>query len=171
MNELIREHAIHSAKKILLVLALTAIIGCAHVISREVREEADRELTPEILFRDPDAYKGKIVILGGVIISSKNTDKGTHIEVLQNPIDSRGRPEDTDVSYGRFLIFYEGYLDTAIYSMGRKVTVVGEVLGKKTRPLGEVQYSYLLIKSKELHILKPRSGYPVRFSIGIWKTF
>ena len=44
MNELIREHAIHSAKKILLVSALTAIIGCAHVISREVREEADRDM-------------------------------------------------------------------------------------------------------------------------------
>jgi starvation-inducible outer membrane lipoprotein len=55
--------------------------------------------------------------------------------------------------------------------MGRKVTVVGEVLGKKTRRLGEVQYPYLLIKSKELHILKLRSGYPVEFSIGIWKTF
>ncbi len=158
-------------KKILLVLVLTAVVGCAHVISREARDATEPELTPEILFSDPDAYKGKIVILGGVIISSKNTDKGTHIEVLQNPIDFRGRPQNTDTSHGRFLILYEGYLDTAIYSMGRRVTVAGEVLGKRMRPLGEVQYPYLVIKSKELHLLKPRSGSPVKFSIGIWQTF
>ncbi len=158
-------------KKLILILALTVIIGCAHVISQEVRDEVDPEVTPEMLFGSPDAYKGRTVILGGVIINSKNTDEGTLIEVLQKPIDYRGRPANTDISLGRFLVFYEGYLDTAIYSVGRKVTVAGEVLGKRMRPLGELEYPYLFIKSKEVHALKPKSDCPVGFSIGIFKTF
>lgn len=158
-------------KKFILLLTLAAIIGCAHVISQTVRDEVDTELTPEMLFRDPDAYRGKTVLLGGVVISAKNTDEGTYIEVVQKPLDYRGKPKDTDISFGRFLVLHKGYLDPAIYSPGRKLTVAGEVSGKRVKPLGELQYAYPLIKSKELRIIQPRRDYPIGFSIGIWETF
>ncbi|MDI6890948.1 MAG: Slp family lipoprotein [Thermodesulfovibrionales bacterium] len=158
-------------KRFLLILTIISLFGCAHVVSKEIRETVDKELTTPALFKDPDAYKGRVVILGGVIVSSTNTEEGTYIEVLQKPLDYRGRPEDTDISYGRFIIFFEGYLDTAVYSQGREMTVAGEVIGKKVCPLGEIQYPYLLIKSKELHLFKPRYGIPIRFGIGIWKAF
>jgi outer membrane lipoprotein len=161
----------YAMKKSLLLLTLIAIIGCAHIISQTVRDEVDMEITPEMLFRDPDAYWGKTVLLGGVIIGAKNTDAGTYIEVVQKPLDYRGKPKDTDISFGRFLVLHTGYLDPAIYSPGRKLTVAGEVSGKRVQPLGEIQYVYPLIKSKEPHIMKPRSDYPVGFSIGIWQTF
>ncbi len=154
-----------------LTLVITSLFGCAHVISQELRGRVDRELTPMALFKDPDAYKGKTVMLGGVIVSSINTDEGTYIEVLQKPLDYRGRPEDADISHGRFIVFYEGYLDTAIYSRGREMTVAGEVIGKRLRPLGEIQYPYPLIKSRELHLFEPPYGIPIRFWIEIWKTF
>lgn len=158
-------------KKLLLMLAIVSLLGCAHVISKELREKVDKEITPMALFKEPDAYMGKTVSLGGVIVSSLNTDEGTYIEVLQKPLDYRGKPEDTDISHGRFIIFYEGYLDTAIYSRGREITVAGEVIGKRLRPLGEIQYQYPLIKSKELHLFEPTYGMPIRFWIEIWKTF
>jgi outer membrane lipoprotein len=158
-------------KKLILISALTVIIGCAHVISQEVRNEVDPEVTPEMIFSSPDAYKGKSVILGGVIINSQNTQEGTSIEVLHRPTDYRGRPKNTDISLGRFLIFYEGYLDTAIYSVGRKVTVAGEVLGKRTRPLGKLEYPYVVIKSTELHLVKSQRDGGVGFSLGIFTTF
>ncbi|MEW6215125.1 MAG: Slp family lipoprotein [Nitrospirota bacterium] len=154
----------------LLLIIILLISGCAHAISQEVRHQSV-ELSPEVILKDPDTYKGKMVRLGGMIISSKNTDEGTYIEVLQKPLDYRGRPEDTDISFGRFLILYEGYLDTAIYSMGKDVTVAGEVLGRQIRPIGEIQYPYLLLKSKEIKLFEPRYGLPIRFSIGIWTTF
>ena len=161
----------HSMKKFFLPLTLIAIIGCAHVISQTVRDEVDTAITPEMLFRDPDAYRGKTVLLGGVIISTNNTDEGTYIEVVQKPLDYRGKPKDTDISSGRFLILHKGYLDPAIYSPGRKLTVAGEVSGKRVRPLGKLQYAYPFIKSKELRIIEPRRDYPIGFSIGIWETF
>lgn len=152
-------------------LLLICLSGCGHVISHELRQQAEKGITPEVLFKDPDALKGKTVILGGIIVSSKNTNEGTYIEVLQKPLDYRGRPKVTDITYGRFLIFSESYLDTAVYSAGREIAVAGEILGRQIRPLGEIQYSYLLIKGKELHLIEPHEGLPIRFSIGIWKTF
>jgi outer membrane lipoprotein len=40
----------------------------------------------------------------------------------------------------------------AIYNGGRKVTVAGEVRGKKIQRLGEIDYTYPLISAKEIHL-------------------
>ncbi len=161
---------INIMKRLLIIFAITSLIfGCAHIVSKELRDKADMSIPPEMLLRDPDAYMGKIVILGGVIVHSTNTKEGTYIEVVQKPLDYKGRIKDTDISSGRFLILYEGYLDAAIYSKEKGITVAGEVLGKIVRPLGEIQYPYLLIKGKEIHLSEP--GYGIQFGIGIFTTF
>lgn len=157
-------------RKILFIILLLSLISCAHVVSKEAREIAIK-VNDEKLLKNPNEYVGSIVILGGVIASSINTEEGTYIEVVQKPLDSRGRPQDRDVSYGRFIIYYEGYLDTAIYTTGREITVVGEVLGKKTRQLGQIMYPYLLLKGRELYLFEPRRPLPISIGIGIWKTF
>lgn len=159
-------------RRLLILFAVTSLIfGCAHIVSQELRNIADMPASPEMLLRNPDLYRGKIVIIGGIIVNSTNTQEGTYIEVVQKPLDYRGRIKDTDVSYGRFLILYEGYLDAAIYSRERGITVAGEVVGKRIRPLGEIQYPYLFIKSRELHLSEPGYGMPVQFGIGIFTTF
>lgn len=158
-------------KKLSILLIFMTLLGCAHVVSKELRERVDRDLNTESLLKDPDSYKGKFVILGGIIVSSRNTDEGTYLEVLERPLDSLERPEATDKSRGRFIILYEGYLDSAVWSKGREVTVAGEVMGKLVRPLGEMEYPYLLVKSKKLYLLEPRRGMPIRFEIGVFHTF
>ena len=155
-------------KRTFLILAIAFLLsGCAHAISQELREQTDKELTAEMLFKDPEAYKGKTVILGGIIISTRNSDEGTHIEVLQTLLDYRGRPKDTDYSYGRFIFFYEEYMDAVIFSKGKAVTVGGKVSGKTTRPLGDIEYTYPLIYAREVHLFGPKSTIPVYFSIGV----
>ncbi len=160
-------------KQFLLLLTIVSLLGCAHVISKELRDNAYGGPSVSALFKDPDKFKGRTVILGGVIVSSANAEKGTYIEVLQKPLDYRGRPEDTDTSYGRFIILFEGYLETAVYSRGREITVAGEIMGKELRPLGEIQYPYPIIKSRELHLFEPRYDIPVHLGIGIgvWHVF
>ncbi len=153
-----------------LVLLSLIIAGCTHIVPKEKRQLAG-EIPVESLFKDPDLYKGRPVIIGGNIISAINTEEGTYIEVIQKPLDYRGRPEETDLSAGRFIIFYEGYLDTAIYSRGREITVFGEVMGKRIRTLGETLYPYPLIKGKDIYLFELRRDIPIRFGIEIWKTF
>jgi len=158
--------------KVSLTLAMLFLMsGCAHVISQELREQTDKDMTAEMLFKNPEAYKGKAVILGGVIINTCNTDEGSSVEVLQTPLDYRGRPEGTDFSYGRFIFVYEEYLDSAVFSKGKAITVGGKIVGKTSRPLGEIEYTYPLIHAQEVHLFGPKPRIPMYFSIGIYSVF
>lgn len=158
-------------KKLLVIALILTVAGCAHLVSKEIRDSVDPALSIEELFRDPDAFKGQLVILGGIIINSKNTKEGTYIEVLQRPLNYRGIPKDSDVSLGRFMILSSGFIDTAVFSRGRAVTSAGEVIGKKVLPLDEIQYPYVLIKSRELHLTEQSYGMPVNVGIGVWGSF
>ncbi|RLB06480.1 MAG: hypothetical protein DRG50_05605 [Deltaproteobacteria bacterium] len=134
------------------ILIIFLLTGCAPVISKGVLKEVDRSISFEQLLEEPEAYKGKTLLLGGDIIETQNLPAKTLIIVLQRPLGHRGRPVGGDVSKGRFIISAAGFLDPAIYRHGRKVTVAGVVVGKKVRPLGEVEYTYPIIEKKELYL-------------------
>jgi outer membrane lipoprotein len=155
----------------LICIMLLSLAGCAHVVSQDMRTKAEPGIDMALFFADPEAYLKRTVILGGVIASSWNVPEGTYIEVLQKPLDYRDIPEDTDISYGRFLVIYNGYLDTAIYAPGRLITVAGEVIGKKSGTLEEMPYHYPLIRGREVHLIDRSSSPPISFGIGIFKSF
>ncbi len=136
----------------LLPITFSFFASCAPVISKQLRQQAEKELILSMVAKKPDTYRGKIILWSGVIIESINTKEGTLIEVLQKPANRRGRPKDVDNSEGRFLVLCPDYLDVAIYSQGRKITVAGEIKGKRTHSLGEIQYTYPLIFSKEIYL-------------------
>lgn len=152
------------ARVILTLLVIAFLSGCAPVISQHIRDQVLPALTFDEVLRDPERYRNQMVIWSGVIIKSENTKEGTLLEVLQKPADFRGRPIDIDKSYGRFLALYPEYLDTAIYSKGREVTIAGRVLEKRVLPLDEIEYAYPLVLIKEIHLWRQirdeRWGYP-----------
>ncbi|MCE5313267.1 MAG: Slp family lipoprotein [Nitrospiraceae bacterium] len=161
-------------KKAIICIIILLVAGCAHVISKEVLTSAGPQPPSEKLFANPDIFKGKTVIVGGVIASSKNTADGTYIEVVSKPLSSTGRPQKTDTSYGRFIIRYTGFLETSVYAKDREITVAGIVNGTKTEKLGEIDYRYLLITAREIYLFEKDSGSyypPVQFGIGIFKGF
>lgn len=147
------------------VAALMA--GCAPPFPREAMDKIDRRLTFRELAAAPDAHKGVWVLLGGAIISVKNTQEGTLLEILQKPVDSDGRPLDTDASEGRFLAVTDQYLDAAVYQPGRSIGVIGEVTGRQAMPLDEIMYTYPLLRVRALHLWKPYSGPRFFFGIGV----
>ncbi len=106
-------------------------------------------------------------MLGGVIVSSRNVKEGTLMEVLEMPLDSNGRPLETDKTFGRFLVDSDQFLDSAVYHRERLVTIVGEVIGQKTMPLDEIMYQYPLLRVKALHLWSPASGPHFFFGIGV----
>lgn len=157
-----------------LIFSVFFISSCAHVISDEVLKTVDKNIKVENVFNETDYYKGRNVLLGGMIINVKNEEKITYIEVLEKPLDFRGYPEDTDISRGRFLVSYDGFLDSAIYSRGKYIAVVGEILGTTIGKIDRAEYKYPVIKSKELKLVRlgERVGQPTfHFGIGIFKGF
>ena len=140
-----------------------AATSCSPAISKQLREQVDKTIRFEEVAKNPEKYQGKIVLWGGSIVEAENQKSGTHIQVLQKPIDIESRPKETDRTEGRFLALYDGYLDVAVYAEGREVTVVGEIKGKKVLPLGEIEYAYPLISVKEIHIWPRRKEYRDRY--------
>jgi outer membrane lipoprotein len=109
--------------------------------------------------KSPETYVKKTVLWGGVIIETTNKQNETLIKVLQTELDAEKRPENLDISSGRFLVHYPGFLDLVIYAKGREITVVGEIVGKEVFKVGEIQYIYPVVLSKEIHLWEKRSEY------------
>jgi outer membrane lipoprotein len=92
-------------------LAALLSAGCSHALSPAVRQQIDTSLSLIQLRMNPEAYKDRIVMLGGEILSTSNLTEGTLLEVLQKPLDATDRPHATDQTEGRFMALCEGYLD------------------------------------------------------------
>jgi len=137
---------------IVMIISIGCLNGCAHVIPGDVLEEVNRDITFAELQKNPEAYEGKVIILGGVIVKSLNKKDGTLLELYQTEMESEGMPIHLDVSGGRFLALYEGFLDSEIYRAGRKVTIAGSVRGKQVKKLGQVDYHYPYLIIKEMHL-------------------
>lgn len=144
-----------------LLFLIFLLSGCAHVISKDLRAKSDPNLTLGQVRKNPDGFKGKMVLWGGEIIETVNQrDANTQIEVFQKPLDRRGRPKDIGLSEGRFLVLVDKYLDPYVFQTGRKITVVGEILGAKTKLLGEMDYRYPLLSSKQVYLWPEYIYYP-----------
>lgn len=144
-----------------LVLLLVVLSGCAHVISSELRSKADVSLTFSSVLLNPDRYKGKLVIWGGEVIQTVNQKDGTTvIEILQRPLNGEEEPQLSEPSGGRFLVHFNAFADPHIYLPGRIITVAGDILGSQIKALGEMQYKYPLLESKQICLWDYYPAYP-----------
>lgn len=156
-------------------LSLLLLAGCASVISPEMLKDVDQSIPFESILKDPEAFQGKTVLLGGEIIETENFPDKTLIIMMQRPLNSKEKPSSEDKSKGRFIVSVPEFLDPAIYRRGRKITVAGTVSGKEVRALDEVEYTYPIIDRRELYLwpieetveTEPR----VFFGIGIGAGF
>ena len=153
----------------LLITASAFILtACAPVLSDKSLREANLSISFQDIQKNPDAYIGKVVILGGRIISTTAKKDETWVEVLQQPLDHQYKPENSDTSYGRFIIVFRGFMDPAIYAPARRITVAGEVTGKKILPIKEIQYTYPVLAVREHALFGPEDyNNDPRFHFGL----
>ena len=150
------------------MIVLTAFLAaCTQAIPKESLNKVDPNLSFQMLIKDPESYQGKNILVGGQILAVNVREGESWVEVLQKPLDWQHRPKDTDESAGRLLVRFQGFLDPAIYTAGKKITVVGEVQGKKVQPLKEMDYAYPVLIPREHHLWKPEDSSSPRFHFGI----
>lgn len=138
---------------LLLIVSFLLLAGCAHVISEESRNLVDPSIQFQNLRTNPDSFIGKYVMLGGTVAGVQNNKDGSRLEVVQSPLESDDLPEEVShASGGRFLATSSHFLDPIVYAKGRRVTVVGKVLGKETLPLDQIEYTYPMIAIREIHV-------------------
>lgn len=144
------------------VMIAISVIGCVHVIPKETLREVDRNLSYAELHEAPKAHKGKVVLLGGVVVKAVNKEEGTLLEIYQTGIDGSGKPIELDRSGGRFLAFYKGFLDSEVYCKGRQVTIAGAVEGERIGKLGELEYHYPYLVIRAIHLWRKERPYAYR---------
>lgn len=149
-------------------LVLLTLAACAPAISKNLQQQADSSLSFPVLAADPEAHRGRIVILGGVIAQTTPKPGQTELEIVQKPLDYFNEPKIGDDSQGRFLVIADRFLDPLIYRKDRRITVAGEVTGSEIRKLGDLDYRYPVISSRELKLWQPRAGSsPISVGVGV----
>ncbi len=144
---------------ILIVITLLASCG-PKIIPDEISVRIDKDLSFEEVTKDPEAYRGKTLLLGGEIIETRNLKEGTEIEILQKPLDTGYAPLPVDVSAGRFFLSDPSFLDPAIYKSGRRVTIVGVVKGGRSRQVGGAVRFDLVLEKEYIRLWPLGRGRP-----------
>jgi len=150
-------------KKLIGLIAILLVSACAPVLKGELMKEGSRDVSLDVLRENPDPYRGKLYILGGVIATSKVTDEGTVIEALYLPVDSRGYIKDERDDEGRYLAIFPksaGFLDPMIYKKNRYITLAGEFTGTRRGKLDEADYIYPVFEIVQIYLWREERYYP-----------
>ena len=126
--------------------------GCAHPISEPLRDRVDPDLTGERLIRAPENYIGQKVVLGGMIVETRNFEGYSEIEVVQIDLDWTGYLKNRENTHGRVIFRHPGYVESMIFKKGREVTVGGSVRGTQPGQVGEAGYTFLVVDVEEIQL-------------------
>ncbi|HRY14792.1 MAG: Slp family lipoprotein [Candidatus Competibacteraceae bacterium] len=107
----------------------------------------------------PDAFLQMPVRWGGAIARVDNRREVTELEIVEQPLNRRGWPIADDDSAGRFLAQIPGFLDPAIYAVGRSITVVGLLTGTTPGQVGDYRYTFPVV-TVDHHRLWPERRTP-----------
>ncbi len=149
-------------KKTFLFSLCLILFACAPVLNRELMREGQRNPSLGALTANPDAYKGKLFILGGVIVETKFVQNGSQVEVLALPVDARGYLEDGERAVGRFLAIYpreKGLLDPVIFKKGRDVTLAGQFVEARKSKIDDMEYLYPVFEIRQIHLWEEQDYY------------
>jgi outer membrane lipoprotein len=162
-------------KKVAFAVILSFILsGCTSVLSTSVMQEADDKVTFTDLQKQPDRYRGVLVILGGQIVQTVVKESETWVQVLQLPLGAQQRPENTAPSQGRFIVIFKRFADPLVYEKGRKITVAGVVQGGRVIMLNDRPHNVPVLIERETYLWKTEDYYPAygpgpafQFGIGV----
>ena len=141
----------------LLWLLFGGLLAACSAMPSAVRQET-LKLPYDELLANTAQYQGKSVIVGGYVIEVKNEKDHTTLLMVQAPLGSTDKPGKKDLSKGRLLIAYKGFLDPEVYTKDRKVTVVGKLTGSSRTEQTPLAYPYLRVQVETIHlwpVIKP----------------
>ncbi len=99
-----------------------------------------------------NSYKDAPVRWGGEIIDVENEQTYSLVQVLYYPLNYYGRPDLTKPNEGRFVIKSPEFLDPAIYTKKKEITIAGKLSGEIERTIGKKTVRVPLISSTVIHL-------------------
>lgn len=146
----------------LISIFVIILSSCAPVLKKDIINKAIPIISLSELKRDPNLYKDKLFILGGIIANTTVTKNGSLIEAVYVPVDSKGYLKEVQYSDGRFLALYsgeKGLLDPLIYQPGRKITVAGKFIETRAGKIDEMDYIFPIFEIEEIYLWRETMSY------------
>jgi len=151
------------------LLAISLFIGgCAAQAPAFVREAVPNSPALTQVIAETAAHSGRKVRWGGNIEQSENLAQEAWLEIVERPLDSSGRPRDSDQSGGRFIAKVAGFFDPVIYARGRDITVTGVVDGDASRKIGGFDYRYIVVKVEAVYLWSPLIPITTMYYDPLW---
>jgi outer membrane lipoprotein len=144
------------------------VAGCAAGIPPHLVGQVSGDQSFAEIRRQPEAYRGRVVALGGVVAHIEADDGGYRLIVDELPFDasSRHRPAVDQPPRGQFMVLSGRHELPGDLRPGAEVTVVGEILGRSLPEEAGVDEGVPLLDERYLKVWGP-SWWP-RFQIGVW---
>jgi len=114
---------------LLCLLAWPSRALCGSPVPTELYAEIDHALRPAVVLADAVAYRGRTLLLGGVVARTVSDADGVSIECDLYRLDNSDRPLEPEPALGSIVASGPG-LDGALLQPGRQVTLVGRVAGR-----------------------------------------
>ncbi|HEV8540699.1 MAG TPA: Slp family lipoprotein [Nitrospiraceae bacterium] len=133
MNTLAHRYPLIAVGGVILAVELSA---CTAGIPSKFVKQAEPGVTLTTLTKNPGAYQGKTVILGGVIVEQKEEGGYIWLKVKNRPLDADHVPrmptsrDDPESGHYWIIVTRQGLPKS--YKDWARVTVVGRVTGEKS---------------------------------------
>lgn len=115
----------------------------------QARDDERLEMSAEDTVSE-SAQSTATVRWGGTIAGVHNrADNTTVVEIVSRPLYTGGRPIHDDRSDGRFLAEVGEFLDPQIVEVGRDMTVLGELVERRSGKIGEADYVFPVVTVQE----------------------
>jgi outer membrane lipoprotein len=147
---------------LIVLLVSFLLLSCAPVLRKDIMDVAIKDIPLSEVKKSPDAYKGKLFVFGGIIVTTKAAPEGSLIESLYVPVDSSGYLKDIGTPYVRFLALFpkeSGLLDPMIFKRNREITLAGEFEGLREGKIDEMAYDYPFFRIKEIYLWQEKEYY------------
>ncbi len=139
-------------------LALFATVGLSACSSLPEELNASTELVVTDYKAFAESQGGQVsedVRLGGIIAKVDNFKDKTRLEIVNLPISKSGKPDIDEEPTGRFVAYFDGYLEPVAFSEGRLVTVVGKGAGgEEEGKIGEHGYIFRLLRGGRVSFME-----------------
>ena len=133
-----------------MALACLAVTGCTStVVPQALLGQVDRGITYPEVAQNPEAFAGRLVLMGGVVLGVEPRGQDLYLTVAERPLS---RVDEAPVLYegsrGDLLLQVPGGA-AAAYRQGDVITFVGSVLGRAPEaglppvPRIETRYVYM----------------------------
>lgn len=149
------------------LLLIGLVLSACAATPRLDTQGTDKALTPDLATTTLDLSTGRRVHWGGVIISSRNQENESVVELLAYPLGDSGRPNTDSAPLGRILAIKKGYLETLDYSAGKIASFVGTLQPSRAGRVGDAEYRYPVIQVEQSALWPPNSYSKPQFRIGI----